>query len=83
MRPYSGDVSNLGKMGTCDGYGSFTLMETDSDSDSKPDGYIVLCRTFSHCTDPDHYSYFCLGQESKFESVSESVSGNVNEPLHE
>ena len=30
-------------------YGSFTLTETDSgtdlDSDSKPDGYIVLCTT--------------------------------------
>ena len=31
-------------------YGLFTLMETDSDTDSdfdsKPDGYIVLCRNF-------------------------------------
>ena len=31
-------------------YGSFTLIETesgtDSDLDSKPKGYIVLCRTF-------------------------------------
>ena len=26
--------------------GSFALTETDSDSDSKPDSYIVLCRTF-------------------------------------
>ena len=24
--------------------------------------------------------YFCKGQESEFESVPESVSGNVNEP---
>ena len=34
---------------------SFTLPEkdssTDSDSDSKPNGYIVLFRTCSHCTD--------------------------------
>ena len=37
--------------------GSFTLPETDSgmdsDSDSKPNGYIVLCKTCSHCTDSD------------------------------
>ena len=25
--------------------------------------------------------YFCIGQESESESVPESVSGNVNEPL--
>ena len=35
----------------------FTLTETDSgtdsDSDSKPNGYIVLCRTCSDCTDSD------------------------------
>ena len=41
--------------------GSFTLNETDSgtdpDSDSKPDGYIVLCRTCSHCTDSDMDPY--------------------------
>ena len=67
--------------------GSLTMMEinlgTDSDSDSKPDGYIVLCRTFhTHYTnlDSDLYSYFCIKQES--ESVPESVSSNVNEPLH-
>ena len=28
-------------------------METDSDSDSFPDGYIVLCRTFSTGSDSD------------------------------
>ena len=46
--------------------GSFTLLETDSgtdsDSYSKPDGYIVLCRTCSHCTDVDsdpHSLYLC------------------------
>ena len=43
---------------------SFTLSETGSgmgsDSDSKPNGYIVLYRTCSHCTDldPDPYSLF-------------------------
>ena len=62
--------------------GSFTLTETDSgthsDSDCKPNGYIVLCRTSSHCTNSDSYFYFCVGQESK--SVPESISGNVNEP---
>ena len=44
--------------------GLFTLTETDSgtdsDLDSKPSGYIVLCRTCSHCTDSDldPYSLF-------------------------
>ena len=39
-------------------YGSFTL--TDMDSDSKPNGYVVLSRTCSHCTDSDldPYSLF-------------------------
>ena len=38
---------------TCNG--SFALTETDygTDSDSKPDGYFVLCRICSHCTDFD------------------------------
>ena len=40
---------------------SFTLTEMDSgtgsDSDSKPDGYIVLCRTYPHCTDFDSNPY--------------------------
>ena len=69
-------------------YGSFTLTETDSgtdsDLDSKPDGYIVLCRTCSHCTDSDSdlYFYFCIGQESRSKSVFDSVSDNVNEPFN-
>ena len=60
--------------------GSFTLTETDSgtdsDSDSKPGGYIVLCRTFhiAQTWTLIPTPYFCTGQES------ESVSGNVNEP---
>ena len=35
-------------------------MGTNSDSDSKPDGYIKLRRTCSHCTDSgtDPYSLF-------------------------
>ena len=61
--------------------GSFTLADsdagTDSDSDSKPNGYIVLCRTFHITWTRIPTSYFCVGQESK------SVSGNVNEPLNE
>ena len=65
----------------CGGNGSFTLTETDSgtDSDSKPDSYIVLCRTCSHFTDSesDPYSYFCTGQEAVSESVPKSVFGNV------
>ena len=28
---------------------------------------------------PTHY--FCIGQESEYESVPESITGNVNEPL--
>ena len=38
--------------------GLFTRSGTDSNSDSKPDGYIVLCRICSHCTDSDPYSLF-------------------------
>ena len=35
---------------------------TDSGLDLKPDGYIVLCRTCSHCTDSDSdlfYLFLC------------------------
>ena len=41
----------------CDGLFTFQVTDsgTDSDSDSKPDNYIVLCRTCSHCTDSDPY----------------------------
>ena len=35
--------------------GLFTL--PDSDSDSKPDGYIVLCRSFDIGSDPDSNPY--------------------------
>ena len=39
--------------------GLFTLLDTDSDIDlnldSKPDGYIVLYRNCSDCTDLDQY----------------------------
>ena len=46
--------------------------------------YIVLCRTYIHTAQirtriPP--TYFYIGQESNSESVPESVSGNVNEPL--
>ena len=56
----------------------------DSDSDSKPNGNIALCRTCSHCTDSALWRgtlveargtlvetltpYFCMGQESESES---------------
>ena len=69
-------------------YGSFTLTETDwgmdSDSDSKPDGYIVLCRTFhiAQTWTSIPTPYFCIGQESESESVLESISDNINEPLN-
>ena len=42
--------------------GLIALMETDlgtdSDSDSKPDGYIILYRDCSNCMDSDPYSLF-------------------------
>ena len=41
----------FGTFGSGENPGSTT--GTDSDSDSKPDGYIVLCRTCSQCTDSD------------------------------
>ena len=54
----------MGLADTCMFYGSFTLLEmdsgTDSDSDSKSDGYIALCRTCSHCTDLDSDPYSLL-----------------------
>ena len=62
-------------------------MVTDLDSDSKPNGYIVLYRNCSDCMDldsnpdldPYHYcSHFWDGYSIPG-SVSESVSGNVNE----
>ena len=37
-------------------------------------------QNISHCTDLDSDPY-CTGQESESESVPESVSSNVNEPL--
>ena len=66
---------------------SFTLAEmdsgTDSELDSKPGGYILVCRTFHNTQTLTHIPtpYFCTGQESKFESVPMSFTGNVNEPL--
>ena len=55
----------------------------DSDSDSKPDGYIVQCRTVHIAQTRTQTQiptpYFCIGQESESKSVSESISGNENE----
>ena len=68
-------------------YGSFTLtwtnLGTDSDSDSKPDGYIVLCRIYSQCTDSDLDPNLSRTGFLEFESesVPQSLSANVNEPL--
>ena len=53
--------------------------DTDSETDSKSNGYIVLCRTFRIAqiwTTP----YFCIGQESQSESAPISQSGNVVKP---
>ena len=67
-------------------YGSFTLTETDSntdlDSDSKPNGYIVLYRTFHIVWTRTEIPtpYFCVGQVLESEFIPESVFSNVNEP---
>ena len=52
-------------------YGSFTLTETDLNSDPKPDSYIVLCRTFHIAQTRNQIPTpnFCIGQESESESV--------------
>ena len=62
-----------------DGIGVETL-----DSDSKPDCYIALCRIFHIAQTQTRIPtpYFCIGQESESESLLESVSDNVNEPLN-
>ena len=61
-------------------YGLFTL-ETDLETNSKPDGYIVICRTFHIAQTQSRIPtpYFCIGQES--ESVPVSESGSVFKPL--
>ena len=62
--------------------GSFTLpdwdMDDDSDTDSKPNGYIVLYRTFHKAWTWTRIPapYFCIGQESESKSVPDSISGN-------
>ena len=71
--------------------GLILLPDTDRNLDSKPNGYIVLYRNCSHCTDSDldsdpyldHRSllYSFLGWISMRGSGSEPVSGNVNAPL--
>ena len=56
-------------------YGSFTLTETNLDTESemnsKPDGYIVLCRTFliAQTRTQIPTRYFRIGQEFESESV--------------
>ena len=67
----------------------FTLRDTDSntdsDSDSKPDGYIVLNRNCSHCTDsdsdsdlePNHLLYPFFGQIFVLGSGSKSLSSRA------
>ena len=72
-------------------YGLFTLPNTDSDLDSKPDGYIMLCRKCSHCTDSDSDSdpdpdpksllYPFLGWISVLRSGSDSLPGSINKQL--
>ena len=74
--------------------GLFTLTDTnsgtDSDSTSKPSGYIVLCRTGSHYrdsdsnpysdSDPQSLQYSFLGWIAVPGLGCGTVSGNVNKP---
>ena len=63
--------------------GFITLLDSDLHLDSKPNGYIILGRTCSHCTysDLDPTPYFYIGQESESKPDSVSESGNVLRPL--
>ena len=84
----------MNQIGITKSYGSFPSMETDSDSDldSFPDGYIVLCTTFSTGSDSDSdpcMDSFPNGYCTQFRdrspsqgSESESISVGGNEPLH-
>ena len=58
-----------------------TLVQTQ-DSDLKPDGYyaehVRIAQTRTLIPTP----HFYLGQESEYESVPESVSGNANGTLY-
>ena len=71
-----------GEYTRCHCNGSFTLMEKDSgidsDSHSKPDGYVILCTTFHTAQTWTRIPTPCfsVGQESECGSVSR----NVNEP---
>ena len=61
----------------------FTLPNSDSDSDSKPNGYFALSRSFhsagSQIQIPILITNYRDGSES--ESIPESISHYVNEPL--
>ena len=56
-------------------YGLFTLAEMASETDSKPNDYFVLCRTFHIAQSRTGIPtiYFCVGQESKSAPVSDSA----------
>ena len=61
----------------------FTWTETNSDLDSKHSGDIILCRimfTLHRLGLRSLFAYFFVGQESQSEAITESISGNVNEP---
>ena len=68
--------------------GLFTSPDSDtdsnSDSDCKPNGYVVPCRTFSTAqSDSDsNPNYQTVGMGSESGSVLESGSVNVNKPLN-
>ena len=58
------------------------MLDTGTDSESKPDGYIVLCRKCAHYTgsDLEPYSLFLRSTESESISVPVSESDNVIKP---
>ena len=66
-------------------FGLFALAETDSDTDldSKTNGYIVPCRTFHIAQTRIRIPtpYFCIGQEFESEYVPVSESGIVFKPF--
>ena len=63
-------------------YGLNTLLDSDmgadSDLDPKSDGYIVQCRTCSHCTDSDSdsdpYSLFPISSQDRNRSPAKCLS---------
>ena len=76
--PFTDIISyNFGHFRWCNGLFKMSDLETDSNSDSKPNGYIALCRSF-HIARSQIQIPIIIGSESG--SDSESGSVNVNKP---